>query len=108
LLDDCAVSVVPSLWFEAALPQTVIESYARGRPVISTSVGANASVVGDEVGWVCPTPSAVGLAETIQHAFGDQSGARVRGMAARSLYERSYLPGEATRWLLEIYDGLER
>jgi hypothetical protein len=71
-------------------------------------VGANASVVGDEVGWVCPTPSAVGLAETIRHAFGDHSDARVRGMAARSLYERSYLPGAKTRWLLETYDGLER
>jgi glycosyltransferase involved in cell wall biosynthesis len=107
LLDQCAVRVVPSLWFEAA-PLAVIESFARGRPVISTGVGANASAVGDEVGWVCPTTSAVGLAETIRHAFGDQSGARVRGMAARSLYERSYLPGEVTRSLLEIYDGLER
>ncbi|HZK75032.1 MAG TPA: glycosyltransferase [Clostridia bacterium] len=107
LLDQCAVRVVPSLCFEAA-PLAVIESFARGRPVISTGVGANASAVGDEVGWVCPTTGAVGLAETIRHAFGDQSGARVRGMAARSLYERSYLPGEATRWLLEIYDGLER
>ena len=70
------------------------------------SVGANANVVDDEVGWVCPTTSAVGLAETIRHAFGDHSGARVRGMVARSLYERSYLPGMVARSLLEIYDGL--
>jgi glycosyltransferase involved in cell wall biosynthesis len=107
LLDDCAVRVVPSLWFEA-LPLAIIESYARGRPVISMSIGANASVVNDEVGWVCPTTSVVGLAETIRHAFGDHNDARVRGMAARSLYERSYLPSEVTRLQLEIYDGLER
>jgi glycosyltransferase involved in cell wall biosynthesis/SAM-dependent methyltransferase len=107
LLDDCAVRVVPSLWFEAA-PLAVIESYARGRPVISTSVGASASVVSEEVGWVCPTTSAAGLAETIRQAFGDHNSARVRGMAARSLYERSYLPGEVTRSLLGIYGELER
>lgn len=107
LLEDCAVRVAPSLWFEAQ-PLAVIESYARGRPVISTSVGANAGVVSDEVGWICPTTSAVDLAETIRHAFGDHSGTRVRGMAARSLYERSYRPSEATRSLLEIYHGLER
>jgi glycosyltransferase involved in cell wall biosynthesis len=107
LLDDCAVRVVPSLCFEAA-PLAVIESYARGRPVISTSVGASASVVGEEVGWVCPTTSAAGLAETIRQAFGDHNSARVRGLAARSLYERSYLPGEVTRSLLGIYGELER
>jgi glycosyltransferase involved in cell wall biosynthesis/SAM-dependent methyltransferase len=106
-LDDCAVRVVPSLWFEG-FPLAVIESYARGRPVISTSVGGNASVVNDEVGWVCPTTSAVDLAETIQDAFADESGVRVRGMAARSLYERFYFPGEVSRSLLKIYDGLEQ
>jgi SAM-dependent methyltransferase len=107
LLDDCAVRVVPSLCFEAH-PLAVIESYAKGRPVISTNVGANAGVVSNEVGWVCPTTTAAGLAETMRHAFGDHGEARVRGMAARSLYERSYLPGEVTRSLVEIYDGLER
>ena len=71
-------------------------------------MGANANVVGDEVGWVCPTTSAVGLAETIRHAFGDHSGARVRGMAARSFYERSYRPDIVIRSLLNIYKGLER
>jgi hypothetical protein len=29
-------------------------------------------------------------------------------MAARSLYEGSYLPSKLTRSLLEIYEGLER
>ncbi|MHB1510723.1 MAG: glycosyltransferase [Acidimicrobiales bacterium] len=106
LLDACAVRVVPSLWFEAALPLAVIESYARGRPVISTSVGANASVMGDEVGWVCSTTNARGLAATIRHAHEDPSDARIRGTAARSLYERSYRPGEVTRSLLQIYGGL--
>ena len=106
LLDNCAACVVPSLWFEAA-PLAVIESYARGRPVVSTSVGANASVMGDEVGWVCPTTTAVGLADTIRQAFGDHDDARVRGMAARALYERSYRPDTVIRSLLNVYGGLK-
>lgn len=105
LLDECAVRVVPSLWFEAS-PMSVVESYARGRPVISINVGANSGVVSDEVGWVCTTTSAAGLGDTVRNAFEDHDGARARGLAARSLYERSYLRGEVIRSLVAIYDGL--
>jgi glycosyltransferase involved in cell wall biosynthesis len=108
LLDRCAVRIVPSLCFEAAAPLAVIESFARSRPVVSTNVGANATVVSDEVGWVSPTTSAVGLEETIRNGFGDHSGAIVLGVAVRSLYERLYLSDEVTGSLVEIYDGLER
>jgi glycosyltransferase involved in cell wall biosynthesis len=107
LLDNCAVCIVPSLFFEP-FSRSVIESYARGRPVISTGMGAMGRSVTEEVGWVCSTPSAVGLADAIRQAFGDQDGARVRGMAARSLYERSYRPDIAIRSLLNVYKGLER
>ena len=107
LLDDCAVCVVPSLFFET-FSRSVIESYARGRPVISTGMGAMGRNVTDEVGWLSPTTSAVGLAETIRQAFGDQGDARVRGMAARLLYERSYRPDIVIRSLLNVYKGFER
>jgi glycosyltransferase involved in cell wall biosynthesis len=107
LLDGCAVRVVPSLWFEG-FPLAVIESYARGRPVISTGMGAMRRNVTDEVGWVCSTTSPVGLADAIRQAFGDHSDARARGMAARSLYERSYRPDVVIRSLLNVYKGLER
>jgi glycosyltransferase involved in cell wall biosynthesis len=106
LLDDCAVSVVPSLWFEAAMPLATIESYARGRPVISMGVGANASAEGDEVGWICPTTSATDLAGTIRQAAENQGAAHVRGATARSLYERTYRPDVVIRSLLEIYNEL--
>ncbi len=43
----------------------------------------------------------------IRRAFGDHSGARVRGMAARSLYERSYRPNIVIRSLLNVYEGLK-
>ncbi|MGA3354468.1 MAG: glycosyltransferase family 4 protein [Acidimicrobiales bacterium] len=106
LLDDCAVCVVPSLFLET-FSRSVIESFARGRPVISTGMGAMGRNVTDEVGWVCSTPSPVGLADTIRQAFGDQDGARVRGIAARSLYERSYRPDIAIRSMLKVYEGLK-
>ena len=57
---------------------------------------------------MCSSTSASSLAETMRSAFEDHDATRVRGMAARSLYERSYLLGEVTRSLLEIYEGLER
>jgi glycosyltransferase involved in cell wall biosynthesis len=105
LLDRCAVCAVPSLWFES-FGLAIIESYARARPVISMGMGATGTLVTDEFGWVCRATSAEGLAETIQQAFTAGSGTRSRGLAARSLYVRSYTPREATRRLMEIYDGL--
>ena len=62
----------------------------------------------DEVGWTCSTLSPVGLADAIRQAFEDQGDVRVRGMAARSLYERSYRPDIVIRSLLNVYKGLER
>lgn len=106
LLDDCAVRVVPSLWFEG-FPLAVIESYARGRAVISSHPhGASATAVDDDVGWVAPTPTVAGWAKVMGEAFHDRAGARARGAAARSLYRHAYLPGLVTRSLLEIYQGL--
>ena len=107
LLDDCAVCVVPSLFFEP-FSRSVIESYARGRPVISTGMGAMQRNVTNEVGWVCSTPSPAGLADAIRQAFGDQGDARARGMEARSLYERSYRPDIVIPSLMNVYKGLER
>jgi hypothetical protein len=65
---------------------------SRNWPVVVASVGANARLVGDKVGWVCPRISAVGLAQTMWHAFGGHGAARVRGMAARLLHKCSYRP----------------
>ena len=67
---------------------------------------APGTLVTDEFGWLCRATTAEGLAETIQQAFAAGSGTRSRGLAARSLYLRSYTPREATRRLMEIYDGL--
>jgi glycosyltransferase involved in cell wall biosynthesis len=106
LLDDCSVRIVPSLWFEAALPLATIESYARGRPVISTTIGANASVDGNDVGWVCPETTVDDLAATIWRASEDKAVIRTRGAAARLLYDRSYRPEATIRSLLQIYSEL--
>jgi len=105
LIDACAVRVVPSLSFET-FSMSVIESYARGRPVISTGLGAMGRSVTNEVGWVCSTPSPLSLAEAIRQAFADNGDARVRGMTARLLFERSYRPAIVIRSLLNVYREL--
>lgn len=77
-------------------------------PVVVASVGANAKLVGDSVGWVCPRISAIGLAETIGLAFGGHGAGRVRGTAARLLGKCSYRPDRVIRSLLNVDEGLER
>jgi len=83
-----AVGLQPSLWFEAH--PSVAESFALGRPVLATNVGAADSVVNDQVGWRSP-PTVASFADAFRTAS-DPREVVARGAAARSHYERTYEP----------------
>lgn len=103
LIDECALCVVPSLCFEAAAPLSALQSFARGRSVISLKIGALAKVVNDQSGWICAPPYRDELASAIRLALGNRQELEARGAAARHLYEQSYGPRIAIQDLLEIY-----
>ena len=72
-----------------------------------TDKDANASVVVTR--WVGSVPRPARWSDRNDPTrVGNYGGARVRRMAIRSLYERSYLCSEVTRWLLSTYGLLER
>jgi glycosyltransferase involved in cell wall biosynthesis len=101
LLDQCAVRVVPSLWFEG-FPLAVIESFARGRPVVATSVGSLRGLVTDSVGWLAD-PTAEGLAVALASAASDSQGRSARGSAARGVYSLALSPGVVVAGVLDSY-----
>jgi glycosyltransferase involved in cell wall biosynthesis len=43
-MKECALVVVPSIWYEGT-PLTVIEAFAAGTPVIASNLGAMAAVI---------------------------------------------------------------
>ena len=83
LISGASAVVAPAVWPEP-FGRTVIEAFARGRPVVATAVGGQAELVDDEVGWSClPTPES--LAAALVEAAGDTARA-TRGVAARRRY----------------------
>jgi glycosyltransferase involved in cell wall biosynthesis len=99
LMRAAAVIAVPSLWYEG-FPMTVLEGYARARPVVATAIGSVGTVVDDEVGWPSgPTPAEL---DAVLRAIDPVEAAR-RGAAARARYEAEFSPKVVTEKLIGIY-----
>lgn len=99
LIGAAAVVVIPSRCYEG-LPLVALEAMARGRPVLTTDVGALPSVV-DAGGWSVsanPESLAAGLRAV---AAGD--GWERKARAARSRYERFYSPRIVLQQLIDVY-----
>jgi glycosyltransferase involved in cell wall biosynthesis len=96
-----AAVMVPSLLFEG-LPRVVVEAFAHGRPVVTSTVGAVATVVDDSVGWR-HAPDAHALAQTLDRVTGDPVEVATRGAAARANYQAEYTPERSLETMLETY-----
>ena len=97
-----AVGITCSLCFEAH--PAVGESFAHGRPVIATDIGALGSIVDDSVGWLVE-PTIEGLSAGLVAACDRESIAK-RGASARTRYERDYRPEVVVANLIAIYEGV--
>lgn len=97
-----AAGIACSLWYEAH--PAVAESFAHGRPVIATDVGALRTIVDESVGWSVE-PTVEGLSCALRSAC-DQTVVTQRGLAARARYESQYQPAVVTSKLIDIYQGV--
>jgi glycosyltransferase involved in cell wall biosynthesis len=95
--------VVPSLWFEG-LPRVVTEAFAHARPIVTTDVGAVATVVDATTGWTHP-PTADALAVTLDEVARARD-VDAKSAAARAAYERHYTAERSLATLLDTYESL--
>ncbi len=66
LMADTDVSVVPSLWYENS-PNSILEAFACGRPVVASRLGGMAELVNDGVnGLTFPAGDAAALADLLR------------------------------------------
>ena len=101
--------IVPSEWYEN-YPNSVMEAFALGKPVIGAKIGGIPEMVRDgETGWIFEPGNATELRRRIELLLSDQDAAVVMGRKARSFVEEELNPGKHYRELMEVYQAaLER
>ena len=87
------------------VPQSLLQAFAAGVPVVASSIGGIPEVVKDgETGILVPPEDAPALARAIESVLGDRSGASARARAARQMVEDRFSHGAAVSRLLALYD----
>lgn len=102
LMGSVSAVVIPSIVYEG-LPLTLVEAFARGRPVVVLEGGSPASLVAAGPGWVA-APDASGLAHVLVSIT--DADVAVRGRLARQTYESDFTPEAALRSLLQVYESV--
>lgn len=102
LLTRCGVVIVPSVVYEG-FPLTVVEAFAKGRPVVVTRGGSAASIVSPTTAWTVPLEP-TRFAHVLSAITLDDCVAR--GREARNYYERFLTPEAALASLIAIYHSV--
>lgn len=102
-LNGCLFTVMPSEWYEM-FPMVLLESWASGKPVLGSRLGATSDLIDEgNTGLLFVPGDAEDLAKKIEHLCNAPVIAHRMGKAARSLVESQYdlLTSEAS--LMDIF-----
>jgi glycosyltransferase involved in cell wall biosynthesis len=89
------------------VPQSLLQAFASGVPVVASDVGGVPEVVRDgETGLLAPRESPAELARGIERVLGDRAAARRRAAAARRLVEERFSHTAVMARLLDLYGEL--
>ncbi len=87
------------------VPQSLLQAFAAGVPVVASAIGGIPEVVKDgETGILVPPEDAAALARAIESVLSDGSGAAARARGARRLVEERFSHGASVSRLLALYD----
>lgn len=105
LLAAADLFCLPSRW--EGLPLSILEAFARGVPVVATTVDGNEELLrGGETGWPAPPEDPIGLAGAIVEALKRREEATARAGRARDLVERKYTADRCVGEHVELYRSL--
>lgn len=106
LLSRALFSIVPSIWYEN-LPNTVLESYACGTPVIASDIGSLTECVRDgDTGYLFSVGDHAGLAERIEYSLDHPQLLTQMSRRARLAAETIYSPQRHLDTLEGVFDEL--
>lgn len=103
-LGAASVLISPSVWIEAG-PLSVIESFARGTPVIASRLGSLSEFVKPDVlGYLFEPGNPASLAETVERFLKLPDGGSSMGETARKLFLDTYSAEPAYKNMLTLYE----
>jgi glycosyltransferase involved in cell wall biosynthesis len=97
--------IFPSVWYEG-LPKTILESFARGTPVIASNLGSMSSLITPQRTGAHFNPGdPADLASTITRLYSDNSLHAMRA-GTREEYESQYTADANYRMLMDVYESV--
>jgi glycosyltransferase involved in cell wall biosynthesis len=105
-MGESGVLIFPSTWYEG-LPRTIVESFAKGTPVIASRLGSMTELVEDgRTGYLFPPGDGAELADRVRRTVGETSETRRRMREqARGEYERRYTAERNYDVMMSVYDA---
>ena len=106
LLRGAGCVVVPSISYEN-LPLSILESFARGKPVVASDAGGSPELVENGVtGYVFRRGDPDSLSDALEKTMSDESHRAEMGVRARTLVAGGYSPDYHYRQLMDIYEDM--
>jgi glycosyltransferase involved in cell wall biosynthesis len=103
LMGRASVLVFPSLWYEG-FPRTIVESLARGTPVVASNLGSMKELIQPgRTGARFKAGDAEDMAKTVLDLCGDGPKLRDMRLSAREEFLNKYDAGRNHRMMLDIY-----
>lgn len=105
LMGQAKVVIVPSTWYET-FGRVVMEAFARGTPVISSSIGALAELVDDgQTGLLFEPGDTAGLAARMRRLWSQPDLLAGMRINARRVFEERYTAAANYESLMHIYQA---
>ena len=104
MVGEAMATIQPAIWHEPC-GRTIIESYAKGTPVIAAAAGGSPELIDNGVcGWLFPPGDARALADAVlelQQRLKESSEMRAR---ARDHFDKNFSPRGNAEQLTDIYE----
>ncbi len=105
LISRAACIVCPAIWYEN-MPNTVIEAYAHGKPVVASRIGSLAEIVDDnETGMLFEMKNSAELAKKLKMFTEDRTLSEKLGRNAREKCEKDYAEDIHMDRVIRVLEG---
>jgi glycosyltransferase involved in cell wall biosynthesis len=96
--------VLPSVWYEGALPRTVLEAFSKGTPVVASNLGAmTEGIQHGKTGLLFAPGDPDALGHAVNRIMSDPKTLDGMRAAARREFEQKYTAVTNYRLLLQVY-----